>query len=453
MQADARAVAYELLRRVWTDDAYANLLLPELIRAARLDSRDAAFATEIAYGTLRWRGLLDRVVEIAAGRELERVDPPLRDVLRLGAYQLLQTRVPAHAAVSTSVDLAASLGFTSAKGFVNATLRRVSERTLQQWQEQSTAQARDELERLSIRFSHPRWQVAALRDALGPAQGQLEDLLAADNASPRVMGVSRAGAELVVAEVAAGAEPGRWSPLAFTVSGDPAALASASGGTVAIQDEGSQLVAMCAATAPLTGSDARWLDLCAGPGGKAALLASLGEARLTAVELQPSRAALVLKSLEPFADRTEVITADGTDPRFATGDFDRVLVDAPCTGLGVLRRRPESRWRRVPEDVAGLGKLQRALLANAVAAVRPGGVVAYATCSPHLAETEFVVEDLLRKHPELTLLDAVAVATTIPGLRHAAEFAELTSPGPYLRLWPHIHGTDGMFLALLRKES
>ena len=451
MPSDPRAVAYELLRRVWTDDAYANLLLPDLIRAARLDSRDSAFATELAYGALRWRGLLDAAIADAAGRGIDRVDAPLRDVLRLGAYQLLLTRVPAHAAVNTSVDLAAALGFTSAKGFVNATLRRISERDLAQWQERVGAGASDELTGLALRLSHPRWQVAALRDALGSQQEQLEALLAADNTSPQVVGVSRGGAALASAQVAAGAEPGRWSPLAFSVNGDPSLVAGSSDGLLAVQDEGSQLVALCAATAEVEGSDSRWLDLCAGPGGKAALLASLGRARLTAVELQPTRAALVAASLRPFADRVEVVTADGTEARFATADFDRVLVDAPCTGLGVLRRRPESRWRREPSDVAALGKVQRALLENAVAAVRVGGVVAYATCSPHLAETEFVVEDIMRKHPELSLIDAVSTALAIPGLRHREEFAQLTAEGPFLRLWPHVHGTDGMFLALLRK--
>ena len=219
-----------------------------------------------------------------------------------------------------------------------------------------------------------------------------------------------------------------------------------------MQDEGSQLVALTLASAHLEGSDQNWLDLCAGPGGKAALLKFLAHergARLTAVELQPHRAKLVENSLNAVKGEHITIVADGTDAQFATGEFDRVLVDAPCTGLGVLRRRAESRWRRLPKDVGALSKIQRNLLDNALRAIRPGGIVAYATCSPHLAETEFVVEDVLVANKSVRLLSAPLALQSIPGLKHASE---LPNQGDFVKLWPHLHDTDGMFVALLTRD-
>lgn len=452
---DSRLAAYELLLQVGTQDAYANLALPGIIRSFRLDQRDASFATELSMGTLRWRAFLDAVISQASDRPIERIDPPVRDVLRLGAYQLLFMRVPDHAAVSSSVDMCGQVKFRSAGGFVNASLRRISERSLDDWRELVGRTEKDETQRLATLWSHPRWQVAALRDALGSRKEQLPRLLETDNSSPNVTGVSRIGQAGVEALLASGGQLGHWSPFAVQLDQDPHKIAAIRHGECGVQDEGSQLVALALASAPLQGSDERWLDLCSGPGGKAALLKYLAHergAQLTAVELQPHRAALVENALASVPGEHRVITADGRDAQFATGAFDRVLVDAPCTGLGVLRRRAESRWRRQASDVADLAKLQRQLLTNALSAVRQGGVVAYATCSPHLAETEFVVEDVLRTVPDARLLNAEHIALDIPGLRHRDEFASQMEGHNFLRLWPHVHGTDGMFLALLTRD-
>jgi 16S rRNA (cytosine967-C5)-methyltransferase len=227
-----------------------------------------------------------------------------------------------------------------------------------------------------------------------------------------------------------------------------------------VQDEGSQLVALALAAAPIDGPDARWLDLCAGPGGKAALLAALAAergARIVANEMQPHRADLVRRALGLDSARPtraegveEVTVADGTAAPWDPGSFDRVLVDAPCTGLGALRRRPEARWRRQPEDLDALLPLQRALLTSAVDLVRPGGVVLYATCSPVLAETRDVVGSLLVKRDDVKLADAAALMTTADGLR--ADVPDCAGPlQGTVQLWPHRHGTDAMFLALLRR--
>lgn len=452
MPKNTREVAYDVLADVAQNDAYTNLVLPKHIEAADLDARDAAFVTELVSGTLRMRGLLDAIVVAAGDREIERIDPPLRDVLRLGVYQLLFMRVPDHAAVSTTVDLSAYVRLRSAGGFINAVLRRVSEKDLDTWKQLVIANVSDEVDKLAIVYSHPRWIVTALRDALANNKTEIQQLLERDNERPEITGVSRTGLETKEEMVAKGCTDGHYSPYAFQIHTQPHSLFEIRNGIAGVQDEGSQLVALTLASAKLNGRDENWLDLCAGPGGKAALLKYLANQRganLMAVELQAHRAKLVENSLNAVAGKHTTVIADGTDQKFATGEFDRVLVDAPCTGLGVLRRRVESRWRRAPKDVGALAKTQRSLLENALRAIRPGGIVAYATCSPHLAETEFVIEDVLAANKSVKLISATQALQSIPGLKNASE---LPNQGDFVRLWPHLHDTDGMFLALLTRD-
>ena len=459
-----RILAYEALRAVGERDAYANLVLPGLLRAAEqeaaakgrtFDRRDAALATELVYGTLRYQGTYDAVIAACVDRPLREVDPPVLDVLALGAHQLLSTRIPTHAAVSATVELArAVLGDGRAK-FVNAVLRRISAQGRDAWLDQvAPPYAEDAEEHLAVVHSHPRWIVTALWDALGGGRAGIEDLLEADNERPEVTLVARPGRSTpqdIADSLPDGTTlPGRWSPYAVRLAegGDPAAVEAVRAGAAGVQDEGSQLVAAALAAAPLEGPDARWLDGCAGPGGKAALLAALAARRgatLVAAEKQPHRARLVSRALDGNPGPYQVVVADGTRPVWVPGSFDRVLVDVPCTGLGALRRRPEARWRRRAEDVAGFGPLQRGLLTEALHAVRPGGVVGYATCSPHPAETRAVVDDVLGsgRAPAAELIDARPLLPGVPAL----------GDGPDLQLWPHLHGTDAMYLALLRRTA
>jgi 16S rRNA (cytosine967-C5)-methyltransferase len=457
-----RVLAFEALRAVDERDAYANLVLPALLRAAERDAagqargfdrRDAALATELVYGTLRNQGTYDAVLAACVDRPLGEVDPPVLDVLSLGAHQLLATRIPPHAAVSATVDLARVVLGEGRARFVNAVLRRVAAHDLDGWLERVAPPYEEDAEgHLAVVHSHPRWIVSALWDALGGGRAGVEELLAADNQRPEVTLVARPGrstaAELAGSLPAGWTEPGRWSPYAVRLAegGDPAAVPAVAEGRAGVQDEGSQLVAVALAAVPVEGRDERWLDGCAGPGGKAALLAGIAAgrgARLVAAEKQPHRARLVARSLAGNAGPYQVVVADGTRPAWAPGSFDRVLVDVPCTGLGALRRRPEARWRRRAEDLRGFAPLQRALLTEAVRAVRPGGVVGYATCSPHLAETRAVVDDVLAGEPGLDLVDARPYLPGVPAL----------GPGPTVQLWPHLHGTDAMFLALLRRTA
>ncbi|WP_190126520.1 RsmB/NOP family class I SAM-dependent RNA methyltransferase [Streptomyces inusitatus] len=457
-----RILAFEALRAVDERDAYANLVLPPLLRKAReegdFDARDAALATELVYGTLRRQGTYDAIVAACVDRPLREVDPPVLDVLSLGAHQLLATRIPSHAAVSASVELArVVLGDGRAK-FVNAVLRKIARDDLDTWVERvAPPYDKDAEEHLAVVHSHPRWIVSALWDALGGGRAGIEDLLEADNERPEVTLVARPGRstadELLGSLEEDAGLPGRWSPHAVRLveGGEPGAVEAVREGRAGVQDEGSQLVAMALANAPLEGSDTRWLDGCAGPGGKAAMLAGLAAQRgasLLASEKQPHRARLVERALAGNPGPYQVITADGTRPPWGPGVFDRVLMDVPCSGLGALRRRPESRWRRRPEDLEGFAPLQRALLREALKAVRVGGVVGYATCSPHLAETRVVVDDVLRGRGGNTPIEAewVDARPLMPGVPALGD-------GPDVQLWPHLHGTDAMYLALLRRTA
>ncbi len=444
----ARQAAFDVLRAVSTRDSYANLALPPLLRERGITGRDAAFATELTYGTCRARGLLDAVIASAADRPVDRIDPVLLDLLRLGAYQLLRTRVEQHAAVATTVEQA-KVEFDSVRaGFVNAVLRAITRRDEQAWIAELAPDATtDPIGYAAFSHAHPRWIAQAFADALGADAGELTAVLAADDERPLVHLAARPGAMTAaeLADVVSG-EIGRYSPYAvYLRGGDPGQLAPVRDGLALVQDEGSQLVAQALTRATVTGTDGgRWLDLCSGPGGKTALLAAIGSAsgaRVTAVEPAARRADMVEQNTRGLP--VDVVRADGREvgaQLLADGaaGFDRVLVDAPCTGLGALRRRPEARWRRAPGDVPALGKLQRELLTSAIGMTRPGGVVLYATCSPHLAETVGVVADVARR-TGASVTDARELFAPVDGL----------GSGPYVQLWPHRQETDAMFAAAL----
>jgi 16S rRNA (cytosine967-C5)-methyltransferase len=476
----ARRAAYDVLRAVTDRDAYANLLLPALLAERGLTGRDAAFATELTYGTLRGRGTYDAI--LAACSDRDDLDPPVRDVLRLGAHQLLATRVGHHAAVATSVDLAKDVCGPRPSGFVNAVLRRVATRDLDAWIGiVAPRRDRDLTGHLAVRYSYPRWVVEAFRDALGEAgAAELEDALAAGNlrpdvtlavtpgraagpraAGPRAAGLRAAGPRAAESRAPDGedptlpdATPTRWSPYGLRLAaGDPAPFVAS--GQAAVQDEASQLAALALARVspappdlPGAAGDRLWLDLCAGPGGKARLLAGLAAergARLVASDLRPHRAGRVRDALRRTGLIPAVIAADGLRVPWRPGTFDRVLADVPCTNLGSLRRRPEARWRKTPDDVPGLAVTQRGLLNAAIDSARPGGVIAYVTCSPHLAETRDVVTDVAGRRGDVTILDAPAVLAEVPGLR--------ASDPRFAQFWPHRHGTDAIFLALLERNA
>jgi 16S rRNA (cytosine967-C5)-methyltransferase len=454
---DARLVAYEVLRGVSRDDAYANLLLATRLRARAVTGRDAAFATELASGALRRRGTYDLVLAASARRGVDRIAPEVLDALRLGAHQLLAMRVPAHAAVDTTVELVRATAGHRAVAFTNAVLRRVGEASWGEWVRRVAPDARNDPRGFAaVAHAHPRWVVDAFAEALGGRVDELDQLLAADNAPPRVTLVARPGLigrdELVAQLPDSEATP--WSPYGVVLAGGaPGELPEVAQGRAGVQDEGSQLVALAALGAHVDG-DRLWLDVCAGPGGKAALLAAEARGRgaaLVATERSEHRARLVTGAVAAAGNGClGVVVADGTRPPWRTDTFDRVLVDAPCTGLGALRRRPEARWRRSPDDLPALVELQTSLLHRALDVTRGGGVVAYATCSPVHAETAGVVERVLAERDDVDLEDAAAALQATTGV--AMEECAGPLPGT-VQLWPHRHGTDAMFLALLRRRD
>lgn len=449
----SRLVAFEVLMAVDEDDAYANLALPAKIKEFGLSSNDAGLATELTYGTLRMQGFYDRVIANAAARDIDGIDLVVLNILRLGVHQLLNMRVATHAAVDESVNLAEHMASLGAVGFVNAVLRRVSRHDLQDWQEFITEKISNEDERLSALYSHPVWIVRSLKQSLD-AEGrgdELEALLASDNVNPRVTLVELPGFVDTNDEVEG--EPTKYSPVGMSLNtgGDPNRFARVREGVVRVQDEGSQLAALVLSRVKDVTPGEKWLDMCAGPGGKAALLAAeaeLGQAELTANEVIPARADLVRQALEILPE-VRVVTGDGIDiGETSPNSYDRILLDAPCTGLGALRRRPEARWRKSPKDVGDLTGVQAQLISSAIKALKPGGVLAYVTCSPHLAETRGIVEGALRKNANVSELDVKPALVEI-----AMESMDIAGDSPSVQLWPHRHGTDAMFISLLTKSE
>jgi 16S rRNA (cytosine967-C5)-methyltransferase len=444
----SRLAAYELLKSVRVEDSYANIAWPRILKSHELMGRDAAFATDLAYGTLRWQGRYDAIAQVCAARPWEQVDPELRDVIRLGIHQLVAMRVPDHAAVDSSCELARSIGYHDKGriGFVNGLLRSVSRKNPHEWDEELSSQ-RSGKDSLATLTSHPQWIVDAIADALTVhyqaevSEEQLRAALEANNVPSRPTLALRGAST----ERDPGLSAGRWLPGAAVVdAGIPAEIPAVATGQAIVQDEGSQLVVAALLSVPVDPPESAWLDMCAGPGGKAVLLADAATEsgiNFQAVELHEHRAKLV-GQLIGDGSSAEVVTADATTRPWGSRFFDRVLLDAPCTGIGALRRRPEARWRRSPSDLVNLVKVQRRLLDVGLSSLRSGGVLGYVTCSPHVSETLDVIEEVLVHRDDVEVLDARECLSHVPDL----------GPGPHLQLWPHIHGTDAMHLSLLRRR-
>ena len=432
---DARQAGLSALKII-RDGGYANLAVKQAADDWDLVPIDAAFLTELVFGVCRHMGTLDLIIEKASGRGLSTLQPGVVDVLRLGAEQVLKMRVPSHAAVSSSVELAAERIGRRVTGVVNAILRKVAQKDWDQWVDELT-RTMNPREAMGVRTCHPQWIVDAYADVL--PTDELEQALDANNVAPVPTLVVRPGLMSVEELLEYGGEPTPFSEWGVIRPGDPAQVPAVRDGRAGVQDEGSQLVAgvLAAADAPA----GPWLDMCAGPGGKAALLTGLAirdEEEVVAAELHPHRAELVAEALRGYG-RTPVIVADGTKLAWEPV-FSRVLVDAPCTGLGALRRRPEARWRKQETDLKQLTKLQKDLLQHALESVVPGGVVAYVTCSPHIAETIEVAQSVQGAE----ILDA-------PELLPQVGRPESELDPRFIQLWPHRHGTDAMFCALLRR--
>lgn len=501
-EQSARSAAFRIIHRIHSDDAFSNLLLPQELDRLHVPAQDRAFITDAVYGSLRWQGFLDAVIAAAARRPVEKVDAVSLDILRLGAYQALFMHSADYAVVSTTVDLGKNGASHSSPGFLNAVMRAVTARTRQEWEAMlvSRIPKNNPDRRLALRYSHPQWIVEKFRESWNYAgysleSGQsdssspLEELLAADNEPAEVVLCARPGLitvkDLVAQVQQSSGGTARWaigsySPYALHVKGlDPGSLPAVRQNLAGAEDEGSQLAALALVKArKINPAGEQWLDMCAGPGGKAALLAACAyqetsaesplypRARaVTLIANEPAhhRANLVRKNLSAFIEpgraqaipqQTGIISHvtewDGRDiGEKYRQTCDRILVDAPCSGLGALRRRPESRWRKQPEDIANLTTLQMRLLDSAYLALKPGGILAYVTCSPVLEETSHQVDALLNRHPDLSRLDTRPIVASISSKN------DIPLPGRPgdIQLFEHLHGTDQMFISLLVKKG
>lgn len=443
----ARALALEVLLRVEGGGAYADVTLAGALAAASLATRDRAFASRLVYGTLAWQRRLDWQLAHLTNRAPDTLEPRVLAILRLGLHQItLLDRVPNHAAVATSVDLAKRHA-PAASGLVNAVLRRAARE-----RELLTAVLPDPnvdpVAHLAVAASHPTWLVERWARRFG--LDETRELLAADNeAAPTVLR-ARPGERDALRErlEAAGiaCEPGRFAPDALRVQAvDPHALAGWATGELSVQEEASQLVVRLLDPRP----GMRVLDACAAPGGKTAYAADLlagnglvvgvDQRRRGARAIARNAARLGLANIAALA-----LDARGADAAFAGARFDRILVDAPCSGLGTLRAHPEIRWRRTPEDLARLAAQQASILEAVSSLVAPDGVIVYSTCTLTDEENEGVVEPWLAAHPELVREDA---RDHLP-----ASARDVVDASGALCTLPHRDGLDGFFAVRVRRR-
>jgi 16S rRNA (cytosine967-C5)-methyltransferase len=423
----ARSVALGVVLRVVEHGGYSNLALPAALARSGLSAADRGLTAELAYGTLRRMVRLDRVLTRVVDRPLDRTSARSLALLRLGAYQLLFTRIPEHAAVSETVALAG----TRDRGFVNAVLRRVAA-------EPPTWPTGSSDADISVRTGLAEWAVGELRRQLGDEAEDAARALAERAPLTLRANTCRKGVkdiERAFADAGVKARRGTIHEESLVLdSGAPAELPGFGEGWFAVQDQASSFVVR--ALDPQPGD--RVFDACAGPGGKTGHIACLvrpGGAAV-ATDVSAKRAALVREQVRRLGLRALVLVADARDPA-VRGPFERVLVDAPCSGMGSARRRPELLWRPHEEDLRALARLQVQIAAAAADLVRPGGRLIYSVCTFSGAETEGVCDALLRERPGLE-------PEPIEGPDGVEE---------RVRLWPHRHGTDAMFMAAFRRTA
>jgi 16S rRNA (cytosine967-C5)-methyltransferase len=435
----SRRTAWQILQRVHEQQAWSGPVVDAALRRSQLRGRDRSFAANLAYQTLRWEGTLDWALTTVLTRPIAEVEGGVLSVLRLGAWQILYGAMPDRAAVATAVDVARAEVGDRATGFVNGVLRQLS-RTKDRlpWPDERSDSG------LGLATGYAPWIVAAARARFGD---QARALLDAGNEPPGVTLRAVGDPETLRAELsAAGLEPsaGRLAPEAVRVGSiDPGSLDAVTQGRAVVQDEASMVVARTAAAGAGAGPW-RALDVAAAPGGKSTHLAQLG-GWVAAADLLPGRARMVAENAARIGldGRVHAVVADGTRPPWRPEAFDVVLLDAPCTGLGIVRRRPEVRWRRVAADIERLARLQTQLLEASAALVRPGGALTYSVCTWTAEETVGVVEGFLAMNGDRF----TAEPPDVPGA------PVLGDDATGVQLAPHSHATDGMYIARFRRSE
>lgn len=429
-----RVLTVTALHKIRKEGAYANILTNEMLSQNNLARLDAAMFTDLVHGTTRYRRYLDYLIEICANRPIAEIEDQLVNILEFSLYSYLIRAKPQHAVVNEGVETAREIIGERSVGFINAILRKVVSKSKSDWDHEISNQLSG-IDLLGTIYSMPNWIVEYFQKQVSNER-ELIVLLQSLNLSPVPTFLRLPNQRVNELNLI----PSNWSPFGYFESKRGDLQRKLLESRLVIQDEGSQLVALALISAEIVGSDTSWLDMTAGPGGKAAFLAAAAPSRkatLVANELHPHRAKLIENTLQRLDLRADVQIGDALNQAWSA-QFDRVLLDAPCTGLGALRRRAESRWRKTPADLIELVDLQKKLLSKAVQAARSGGIVGYTTCSLHPRETEEVVNFIAKTH-RLQILNAPMYLPGIP-----------MEDSPFIKLWPHRHGTDGMFMALLQ---
>ena len=434
---DSRLLAFELISQVNQEGAFANIRLPELLAKSKMSLADKAFTTELAYGTLRMQGRHDHFIKKYIDRDFLDLDPKITNLLRMGVHQLTLMRVADHAAVSETVEVARKVAGESKASYVNAVLRKIAAMP----KEFDDFNSLPIVEKLSINHSHPVWIINAFYDQLKDWD-EVERLLISNNTPALPDVVAWPGKSTVAELIHLGATGIPGFDNGVNINTIPILFEPIIQRNAGVQDRGSQLVVenFLATFEP----GLSWFDMCAGPGGKAAYLYnSLSDkdasAKFLANEPMPHRAELVKR----VVNNNQVVSFDATISENFGQKFDRILVDAPCTGLGALRRRPEARWRKSLADLKELIPLQRNLLKSAYELLAPNGIIAYVTCSPLLAETKGQVIDFLSEHPDMKIHSMDQNGFHKEGLQNDGS----------VQLWTHRDGSDSMFMTLLRKNG
>ncbi len=448
MYPPPRKMAWDVIHRVDREKAYADILLDQILKKSALKEQDRSFITELVYGTLRWRGRIDHVISLYSSKPLNKLDPEILNILRMGVYQLLYLSTPSSAAVDESVKLSKNFTSGKASGFVNAVLRAVDrEREVIKY----PSRDEDSVNYLAVEHSHPMWMVNMFMKMLG--DDEAEELLRSNNdRAPLTVRVNRLKvsreelARQLLEEDGIESDYTPYSPdgLMLRDSLPAGQLGAVHRGQCMVQDEASQLVAR------LLGPQPGWdvLDNCAAPGAKTTHIGELmeNEGRIEAVDINANRLALV----EDNARRTgvSIINAKRGDStaslKYNRNSFDAVLVDPPCSDLGIIRRHPDVKWIKTPEKVAELAELQLKILTTGSKYVKSGGALVYSVCTISPRENEGVIERFLEKSKVWTIEPADGI---LP------EASDCTTDEGYIRAFPHKHRTDGFFAVRLRRKT
>lgn len=432
----ARSAALKIYTDIEEKNLYANLEVPKQLALSSFSASDKARITDLVHGSFRWQLTLLTSVEIASKRSIEEIDVNLRRLLVLASYELLFGKTAKEILVSEWVNEAKKNISEKTAGFVNAVLRRISERDLNTWQTEILKRYPN---RLDLVWSHPKWIIEEYRKLIHD-ENELTTLLAKNNDPPILWSV----------DYNQKLSNNALSPSAkLATADDLKKITSKQESNVKIQDAASQAAAFLLAKYRITENETDWLDACAAPGGKTAMLANVAPTKdfhITAVDIHPHKEQLIKKNVANFRN-VEIIIGDSRLSPWKNKKFDRILIDAPCTGLGAIRRRSESRWKKTPADMKNLTNNAKEILDAAVKSSKNDAFIEYVVCSPILEETDYFVDWALQNYPELHLIPP-AEYLPLFGEKISEEVVSVTNYG--LRFWPHLHETDAMFVSLFQ---